>query len=132
MNVAVDTNVLVRLLADDGSADVTKVIHLVASNHIVIVPTVVLETEWVLRVTIGLSRDQIAMAFERLLGLVNATVVQRDALMNALAAYRGGCDFADAYHHSLAAGADAFATLDKKFARRATTLGLMPHVQAVV
>lgn len=128
MRVAVDTNILVRFLVDDGSSEVAKVVQFVEENHIVIVPTVLLETEWVLRFTIGLNRTQIATAFDRLLGLTAATILRRETLTGALQAYRGGCDFADALHQSSTSAAEVFATLDKKFARRASRLGLEPPV----
>jgi predicted nucleic-acid-binding protein len=129
--IAVDTNIVVRFLVDDGSAEVPRVVQFVRENSIAVHPTVLLETEWVLRYTVGLKRSEVIAAFERLLGLRAAAIGEREAVLTALDAYRDGCDFADALHWALTRNAEAFATLDKKFARRAGRLGLTPPIKLV-
>jgi predicted nucleic-acid-binding protein len=131
MTVAVDTNVLVRFLVDDGSSEVAEVRKFMSANRIAVATTVLLETEWVLRHTIKLTRSQIVAGFERLLGLNSVAVAQQDSVIDALDAFRNGCDFADALHHSCNSTATAFATLDKKFARKAAALGLTPKVSVI-
>jgi predicted nucleic-acid-binding protein len=129
--IAVDTNIVVRFLVDDGSAEVPRVVQFVRESRISVCSTVLLETEWVLRHTVGLKRGEIVAAFQRLLGLGSVTIGERPSVLAALTAYEGGCDFADALHWSLTRDADSFATLDNKFARRAGSLGLSPPVQLV-
>jgi len=47
--IAVDTNVLVRLLTGDDPAQTQRAVELFAQESILIPKTVLLETEWVLR-----------------------------------------------------------------------------------
>ena len=47
--IAVDTNVLVRLLTGDDPAQTQRSVELFAQESILIPKTVLLETEWVLR-----------------------------------------------------------------------------------
>jgi predicted nucleic-acid-binding protein len=119
MRVAVDTNIALRLLIDDGTAQRAAADRLAREHHLVIVPTVLLETEWVLRSVMRLSREAIVAGFEKLLGLTTATFLQLDEVTSAIDAFRSGCDFADALHAALAENVEAFATLDREFARRA-------------
>ena len=129
MRLGVDTNLLVRALFDDGSSEVAAVNRFMRENQVVISPTVLLETEWVLRDAFELGRDDVARAFEALLSTTNMTVIQRDAVVRAFAAFRNGCDFADALHAAFTPGVEAFVTLDRKFARRAQSLGIEPPVR---
>jgi predicted nucleic-acid-binding protein len=129
MRVSIDTNILVRSFLDDGTAQFRAVAELMRENEIVIPPTVLLETEWVLRDAFELAREKVADAFEALLGASNVTVLQGDAAVLALGGFRGGCDFADAFHLALSAGTDVFFTFDRRFVRRAAALGLQPTVQ---
>lgn len=129
MRLGIDTNILVRALFDDGSSEVAWVNTLMRENQIVISPTVLLETEWVLRDAYELGRNDVAKALEGLLGTTSVTILQRDAVVRAFGAFRDGCDFADAFHAAFTPGVEAFMTLDRKFARRAETLGIEPPVR---
>ena len=131
MKVAIDTNVLVRIFVRDNSAQAAAVEKLARSHHLIIGPTALLETEWVLRRQVGLERNRIVEGFEMLLGLMTATVLERDRVIAALGAFRSGCDFADALHAAMAPGADVFATFDRAFARRASELEYLPPVRLV-
>lgn len=131
MKVGIDTNVLVRSFVDDGTAQFVAVARLMRENQVVISPSVLLEAEWVLRETFKLARDKVADAFETLLGASNVTVLQEDAAVPALKAFRSGCDFADAFHWALCPDVDGFMTFDKRFVHRAAALGLRPPVQLV-
>jgi predicted nucleic-acid-binding protein len=64
-----------------------------------------------------------------LLGLQNATFLHRDIVDVAMAAFRRGCDFADALHAASAPSADAFLTFDKAFVQRAAALDGLPPVR---
>lgn len=129
MRVAVDTNILVRLFVDDNSAQRAAVARLVCEHQLVISPTALLETEWVLRTVVALSHDRIIEGFEKLLGLSTVTFLQRDAVGSALRAFRGGCDFADALHAATTAPVEAFLTFDREFVRRAASLDDLPAVR---
>lgn len=129
MKLGVDTNVLVRVFVDDGTAQFNAAGRLMRENQIVISPSVLLEAEWVLRDVFKFPREQVADAFEALLGATNVMVLKGGAAARALREFRNGCDFADAFHLALTVGVEAFVTFDKRFARRAAKLGLRPPVQ---
>jgi predicted nucleic-acid-binding protein len=129
MRFAIDTNILVRIFVDDNTEQRVAVDRLAREHQIVIAPTVLLETEWVLRGGLGLDRDRIVAGFERLLGLRNATFLQRDMVEVAMAAFRSGCDFADALHAASVPAVDAFLTFDRAFVRLASALGDLPPVR---
>ena len=66
---------------------------------------------------------------DHLLSLPHATVEDRLSVEAALAGHRQGLDFADAMHHASYRTCEAMASFDdRKFARRAKTLGLLPTV----
>jgi predicted nucleic-acid-binding protein len=66
--VAVDTNVLVRLLTDDEPRQSAPARSLFANELIWIAKTVLLETGWVLRSAYGFEATAINDAFTKLLG----------------------------------------------------------------
>jgi predicted nucleic-acid-binding protein len=55
--IAVDTNVIVRLVANDDPAQSPRAARLFAREDVYVPKTVVLETEWVLRVAYELTPD---------------------------------------------------------------------------
>jgi predicted nucleic-acid-binding protein len=116
---ALDTNVIVRLVARDDP-DSEGVARGLLNDRFMLLPTVLLETEWVLRSIYKLPRQVISAGLRTLLGHEMAEVVEAPALWNALLAYDDGSDFADALHAELAAtgGATSFATFDKSVSSR--------------
>ncbi|MGE7968004.1 PIN domain-containing protein [Sphingomonas sp. NPDC092331] len=82
-------------------------------------PTVLLETEWVLRARYGMPRDGIATGFAALCGQNGVTVASESAVAAAVSAYRSKGDFADLLHFALATelGADSFVTFDRGLIR---------------
>jgi len=69
--IAVDTNVLVRLLTGDDLKQEAAVRSLFTSGPVWIAKTVLLETGWVLRSLYGFEENAIRVAFTKLLGLNN-------------------------------------------------------------
>ena len=67
--VAVDSNVLVRLLTGDNPVQFKASVQLFATQDVFIADTVLLETEWVLRAAFDLTPTDVIAAFRRLLGL---------------------------------------------------------------
>ena len=126
MPSAVDTNVLVRFLIDDGSEHVAPARHIFAKERVFVPLSVLLESEWVLRSNFRFERSQICDAFERLLGLHSVTVQDPDMVQDALMSSREGMDFADALHLHSSANCDVFYTFDEKLARKARHLDLVP------
>lgn len=119
MPSAVDTNVLVRFLVDDGSESVDSARRIFSNAQVFLPLSVILETEWVLRANFGFQREEICDAFDRLLGFGSVTLQDARAVENAVDACRGGMDFADALHLNSAIDCDVFYTFDKKLIRKA-------------
>lgn len=118
MKVAIDTNVLARaMLADDpGQTRVAQ--GLLAEAELIVIPLVTLcELVWVLS-SLGIERTDIARGIEDMLSSRHV-VVDHAAVAAGLAHLRAGGDFADAAmaYEGYKAGAEQFATFDKKAAR---------------
>jgi predicted nucleic-acid-binding protein len=118
--LAVDTNVVVRLLVNDDAGQHRRAVALFAAHSVWIPRTVLLETEWVLRGAYGFGKDAIAAAFDKLLRLPQVTCEDRVAVEDAVDALGSGLDFADALHVSGCLGMeDGFATFDANLVKRA-------------
>lgn len=117
--IAVDTNVLVRLLTADDPAQTERAVTLFRNEQVLIPKTVLLETEWVLRFSYKLSPGVIGAAFRRVFGLPQVRIEEPLAAITALQGYEDGMDFADALHLASAGDAQAFATFDAALAKRA-------------
>ena len=121
--IAVDTNLLVRLLTNDDPVEAKRALRVMESDDILTPKTVLLETEWVLRHGYGLSREIIAQSFQKLLGIPNVKTEDQQTVNQALRWYQEGLDFADALHLASSAKADRFATFDRDFVKKASKLG---------
>lgn len=121
MPIAVDTNVLVRFLTNDEPRQAERARRLLRDNEILLAPTVLLETEWVLRFSYNFSAQAIHTAFEALLGLPNLETLHSHEVDRALHWYAGGMDFADALHLALVSPA-CFRTFDGKLIKKANRL----------
>ena len=122
--LAVDTNVLVRLLANDDSKQALVVVRLFQKEPIWISKTVLLETEWVLRSAYSFVPSRIQVALTGLLGLPNASVEDPATVAQALQWMAEGLDFADALHLAASRRLGSFATFDQKLAKHCHLLGL--------
>lgn len=121
--IAVDTNVVVRLLTNDNPAQARKARALFESGQDLFVsPTVLLETEWVLRSGYGLAPARIVALLKGLLGLTGVFTAEAQQVASALDACAAGMDFADALHLTLSRDAKRFYTFDATLRRRATRL----------
>ncbi len=122
--IAIDTNILVRLFANDDQAQVQYAKKLIENNTIFISKSVLLETEWVLRYTYEQNSTDIYKAFENLLGLPRITVEDPACIIKTMRWYNNGLDFADAMHLASSSQVDEFATLDKAFVKRAKKMDI--------
>src|SRR5579864_5870202 len=121
--IAVDTNVLVRLLTGGEPKQEAAARALFASETIWIAKTVLLETGWVLRSLYGFEESAIGEAFTKLLGLKNVHTEDEAAVAAALALMVHGIEFADAMHLSSRPQGAGFVSFDQSFVRRARRAG---------
>ena len=128
--LALDTNLLARLVTNDDAAQASRVAGLIDSNHACFVPiTVVLELEWVLRGAYKLPRATVIQAFESLLAIKHLQLEDEHLVLRALDWHRQGMDFADALHLLRSEGCGAFMSFDQALAQIAADLQLTPGVQ---
>ena len=119
--IALDTNVLVRLLLRDDAAQAELARELFEANtgndgSLFVSDVVLAELGWVLRSRYALAVEQIAHAFRALLGNATLAWQSQDAVAEALQLYeRGSVDFADCLIVALARshGCEATATFDR-------------------
>jgi len=118
--LAVDTNVIVRLLAGDDATQSPQARLVFSQNEVLIMTTVLLETEWVLRRVYQHDRRALSGMLRALMGLPNVRLENAERVAFALDRLEAGADFADALHLSGAGDADAFATFDRACVKAST------------
>jgi predicted nucleic-acid-binding protein len=119
--IALDTNVLVRFLVEDDTAQSAKaaklVAHAVSEDEPIFVSDVVLcETVWVLLAAYRVPRTEVAEILGRLLVAAHLRFNEVDRLSRALGAFVAGKgDFADYLirEQARAAGCEKVATFDR-------------------
>lgn len=131
--IAIDTNVLVRFIVADHPEQFERALRLMRGSDVYIGHTVLLECEWVLRSAYGATRREIATALEGIAGLANVTVESPAVLVDAIKAYRGGMDFADALHVIRAndANVPTFSTFDEGLVKRSSKVGRQVRVLGI-
>jgi predicted nucleic-acid-binding protein len=127
--IALDTNVLVRVLTRDDPAQTGVAVALLERGDCWIPKTVLLETEWVLRYTYELDRARLYGTLLRLLGYRGAEIEDRAGVVQALSWYRQGLDFADALHLASSVSAARFVTFDRKLFRSSRDCPQAPRVE---
>jgi predicted nucleic acid-binding protein len=115
--LAVDTNVVVRLLVNDDARQGARARQLFESDEIWIGVTVLLETAWVLESVYELSVTETVRALRRLLGLPSVRVEDAGAVARALDGAGRGLELADALHQACAPEGATFVTFDRGLAR---------------
>ena len=130
--IAIDTNVLVRLITGDDRKQQKAAMaylgaHCSADEPAWVSPVVAAETIWVLQRAYGYSREQIASAVERLLDTVELLFEQSECVRAALAGYRSGAGFADALlaESTIARGCRTIVTFDADAAKRMNAFTLL-------
>jgi predicted nucleic-acid-binding protein len=120
--VAVDTNIIVRLLTEDDQVQFKKSLSLFERNEIFIPDTVILETEWVLRYAYEFDAEAIQQGFIKLFGLENVQLAEPMQIAQALEWYASGLDFADALHLAKSQHLSHLYTFDKAFINKSNKL----------
>jgi len=127
--IAVDTNVVIRLLIEDDPEQARQARVLFTKNRVLLLHTVLLEAEWVMRRRFRFAGEEIASALVQLLGLPNVVCPRLEGVIGAIDGLRAGCDFADALHACLMpAETKAFVTFDRSFVTRARDIAGFPPV----
>ena len=109
---SVDTNILVRIIAEGESAQAIIARTVIAAG--VYVPlTVLLELCWTLRSRYDFDRMQLNAAVIGLLDSLEIHVDDEPAIRAALDFHAKGADIADVLHLVAAKGTEAFVTFDK-------------------
>jgi predicted nucleic-acid-binding protein len=122
--IAVDTNVVVRLLAHDDPQQEAVAQRLFESDTIWLAKTVLLETAWVLTgKPFGLDKDAIVQALRKLLDIRNVRTEDEAGVFAALDLIDCGLEFADAFHLAGRPHGSEFRTFDRQLIRRATRAG---------
>jgi len=124
--LAIDTNIVVRYLAQDHPEQSPRARHLIINNAVWLSSTVLLETAWVLRSAYGLTKQGVLDALEAFSGLPQVHFQDPDQVAKALAWARQGMDFADAVHLAAAQPVDAFVTFDLQLVTAAERAGAGP------
>jgi predicted nucleic-acid-binding protein len=122
---AVDTNIVVRLLARDDQQQLQHVERLLEEG-IIVESTVLLEVEWVLRARFRFDRTAIGHALVALRSLPSISFAEPHQVDAAIEWHAAGMDFADALHLAGAADYDEFVTFDEDLARKAAAVDSIP------
>ena len=122
--VAVDTNVVVRLLTGDDPEQSAEARRVFESDEVWLTKTVLLEVEWVLRSLYGYDAAAIREALTKLLGLPGATVEGEPEVAAALELTRHGIQFADALHLCSRPSGAQFMSFDRALVQRAKRAGV--------
>ena len=116
--LAVDTNVIVRFLISDDSVQAERARAIFEGEAVLLLKTVLLETEWVLRRLYRLNPRRIGEAFMAMIALPAVQCEDLNAVTKAIGWMRKGLDFAYALHLASASPAGRFATFDRTLAGR--------------
>ncbi|CAG7857590.1 hypothetical protein MCAMS1_02472 [biofilm metagenome] len=120
--IAIDTNIIVRLLTKDDAKQYQKAIQLFDKNEIFIADSVILESEWVLRFAYQFGSERINSALTKLFGLPNVHLTHPALLAQTLAWHSQGLDFADAFHLAFSQHCKTFYSFDQKMVKAAKHL----------
>lgn len=117
--IAIDTNVVLRVILDDDEAQIAVIRRLMLRETLFVSLGVLLETGWVLESRYELSRTDVADALELVIELESIVVPRQDSARWAIARYRAGADLADVMHLASALKIARFATFDRRLRRDA-------------
>ena len=120
--IAIDTNIIVRLITKDDEVQYRQTLELFKRKNIFIADTVILETEWVLRFAYKFKSVEICQAFRKVFGLANVYLTNEGLILQVIEWYENGMDFADAFHLASSNHCSEFYTFDGKFIKKSLNL----------
>jgi predicted nucleic-acid-binding protein len=121
--IAIDTNIVVRFIVQDDPGQYAAAVKLISTRPVLLLKTVLLEAEWVLRKVYRNTPVQIGGALKSFVALENVHAGDREEMFQSLDAYEKGMDFADAMHLVQSARSEGFATFDASLKRSAKRIG---------
>ena len=118
--IVVDTNILVRFTIRDDEIQFKRSERLLRESETLLLPSTLMEFEWVVRSLYSIARAEIAAAMLGICGLPKVNLDEGDVIERAIQAYAGGLDLADAIFilQAEARGVGRFATFDKQLIKR--------------
>jgi Predicted nucleic-acid-binding protein, contains PIN domain len=122
----VDTNILVRLLVRDDSEQWEQALRLAMNYCLIVLPTVALETEWVLRTRFKFNRDEICSFFRPMMASETFDFAERKRILRAIDCFEKGMDFADAMHLCFVDEGETFVTFDRDPAGSRNDISIPP------
>ena len=124
--IAVDTNVVVRLIVADDERQLARARALAECEALYVSLTVLVETDWVLRSSYGYDRGRIVAALGFLYNGFDLVFENYADVRWALERYAERGELADYLHLSAARPAERFATFERKLASCAGTQTPVP------
>jgi predicted nucleic-acid-binding protein len=115
---SLDTNVLARFILNDDPAQF-RVADRLLDGDVMLTPTVLLETAWLLRSRYAMSRSEVSAALLAIVSMKNVVVADEPLVRWAIGRTNEGADFADMLHLVESREAGVFATFDGKVAKAA-------------
>ena len=122
--VALDTNIVVRILTNDHRSEADRARRLVSDQTVFVGETVLLETAWVLRSRYGLTARRIAQLLRSFVGLPTVSLEAPQEVDRALTWVEEGADVADAFHLAAGRMRGDFASFDRDLLRFARARGV--------
>lgn len=116
--IAIDTNILVRLVTNDDPTQAQRITSLLQDRAVFIPKTVFLELEWVLRFSYVLDRQIILSTLKKIVSTENFTIENITTIEQAIQCYEQGLDLADAMHLASSQHADQFLSFDEKLIKK--------------
>ncbi len=117
--IAVDTNLIVRLVVMDDHNQLNIVRQIFDSQPVFLPAIALLETVWVLTRVYGYSRDLVIASLDAVLAFGSVTLENEVQTRWAIDRYSCGADLADMLLLVASREQSAFATFDSRITRRA-------------
>jgi predicted nucleic acid-binding protein len=126
--ITVDTNILLRYALNDNPKLSARARALIEGNRCVVPLLAVAEMGFVLASVYEANNTQLVAYIKRLMQQGNLKIEHESRLLQALNGVEAGVDWFDALLWAASPSQHEFATLDRKFANKATKLGWQPPV----
>ncbi len=129
VRLALDTNILVRLVLGDHPRLSPAAVALVAGNKCIVSAMALAEMGFVLLSFYQVSRSELTFCVRKLMDLPQVELENESRLEEALTAFESGMDWFDAMIWTTTPLESTLATFDKQFAKRAHKRAWTPKVE---